>query len=174
MRWIATVVFVVTMSSVLPAEIKPVSETTPARKALPPVLLKSLRSVLPNSARIFSGTVVQVRHHSSDSSSSSSLGTTAIWFRVDDAIRGVRKGRIVMVKEWAGLWQSGEQYHRGQRVLLFLYPSSKLGLTSPVPGFGRFAVNNSGVVVRGAGISFHRPIAIQTFVRAIRAAEKEQ
>jgi hypothetical protein len=70
------------------------------------------------------------------------METVEITFRVDDAFRGVKPGRSLTIREWVGLWLAGERYHAGERVVLFLYPLSKLGLTSPVGGrFGRFDVD---------------------------------
>lgn len=128
--------------------------------------------VLRDSGRIFSGTVLQVEHRNSDSSSA--LATTRIVFRVDKAIRNVRRGQTVEINEWAGLWQSGERYHPGERVLLFLYPPSRLGLTSPVGNrAGRFPVNRAGLVTVKAPIGKPpRSIAIRRVVAAIRQAER--
>ena len=71
-----------------------------------------------------------------------------ITFRVDVAVRGVRVGQVLKVREWAGLWDSRDRYRRGERVLLFLYPPSKLGLTSPIGGdMGRFEVGGDGRVL---------------------------
>ena len=36
------------------------------------------------------------------------------------------------VREWSALWNSGQQYRVGERLLMFLYPQSKLGFTSVV------------------------------------------
>ncbi|MBZ5720858.1 MAG: hypothetical protein LAO03_10810 [Acidobacteriia bacterium] len=70
-----------------------------------------------------------------------------ITFRIERGIRGTQTGQLLTVREWAGLWESGERYRPGERVLLFLYPPSKLGLTSPVGGaLGRFAVDARGFV----------------------------
>jgi hypothetical protein len=45
------------------------------------------------------------------------------------------------------LWSDGERYRVGERVLLFLYSPSKLGLTSPVAGaMGRFAMDSRGMI----------------------------
>jgi hypothetical protein len=135
-------------------------------------LLPISRRVLRNSGRIFSGTVLQVEHR--NSGSSSALATTRIVFRVDEAIRNVRRGQTVEINEWAGLWQSGERYHPGERVLLFFYPPSKLGLTSPVGNeAGRFAVNRAGSVTFKAPIGEPpRTIEIRRVIAAIREAEK--
>jgi hypothetical protein len=95
-------------------------------------------------------------------------------FRVDEAIRNVRRGQTVEINEWAGLWQSGERYHPGERVLLFFYPPSKLGLTSPVGNqAGRFAVSRAGsVTFKGQTGKTSRTIELRRVIAAIREAEK--
>src|SRR5215469_13463488 len=46
-----------------------------------------------------------------------------------------------------GCGRPGERYRTGERVFLFLYPASKLGLTSPVAGAtGRWAVRRDDKV----------------------------
>lgn len=63
-------------------------------------------------------------------------------------MRGTSAGQSLTIHEWAGLWNGGERYRVGERVLLFLYSPSKLGLTSPVAGaMGRFATDSQGRVV---------------------------
>ncbi len=131
-----------------------------------------LRPVIRASGQIFSGTVLKVEHRSP---SSSSLPITRILFRVDGAIRNIRRGQVVEVNEWAGLWQFGERYRLGERVLLFLYPPSKLGLTSPVANrAGRFAVDRVGrVVIKGPGTRPDQTIDIRRVMTVIRQAERE-
>jgi hypothetical protein len=52
------------------------------------------------------------------------------------------------VLEWLGLWSSGQRYAVGEHVLLFLYPPSKLGLTSAVGGaLGQFRVDSAGGIL---------------------------
>ena len=66
-------------------------------------------------------------------------------FRVDRAIAGVEPGQIVTIHEWAGAWSMQRPMRPGQRILIFLYPPSRLGLTSPVGGFlGQVALDPSG------------------------------
>ena len=128
---------------------------------------------LRDSAQIFSGTVLKIEHRNSESSSS--LATTTIFFRVDEAIRNVTRGQVVEMHEWAGLWQSGERYRPGECVLLFLYPLSKLGLTSPVGNrSGRFPVDRTGrVILKDPTGNPVQPIEVRRVVAAIRQAEKE-
>jgi hypothetical protein len=95
---------------------------------------------------IFAGTVRAIAYESSKAPGQ--VPTVMITFQVDQAIRGTRTGSSLTVREWAGLWNTGERYHRGDHVVLFLYPVSKLGLTSPVGGSqGRFSIDKSGRVI---------------------------
>jgi hypothetical protein len=108
-----------------------------------------LRRLNLNSGYIFDGTVLSVHAAQNDAGD---VATVQITFRVEQAIRGTRAGQILTIREWAGLWSSGERYHPGERLLLFLYNPSKLGLTSPVGGgAGRFAVDSGGNALIEAG-----------------------
>ncbi|HUO27541.1 MAG TPA: hypothetical protein VMU61_17885 [Candidatus Aquilonibacter sp.] len=69
-------------------------------------------------------------------------------FQVERALRGADTGKKLTMREWAGAWAGGQRYRAGERVLLFLYPPSKLGLTSCVAGpIGRFTVDSLGRIV---------------------------
>jgi hypothetical protein len=99
-----------------------------------------------NSGFIFVGTVTSVGR--GGATSLNGVGTVRITFHVENALRGVRRGQTLVIREWAGLWESGEQYRVGERVALFLFRPGKLGLTSPVGGkLGRFRVDSYGRVV---------------------------
>ncbi len=66
-------------------------------------------------------------------------------FRVDEAIAGVERGQILTIHEWAGAWSMHRPMSKGQHILIFLYPPSRLGLTSPVGGpLGQIALDPSG------------------------------
>ena len=109
----------------------------------PQVPRPTLRRMIRDSARIFAGTVTGVERLQTGPG----VPTTRVTFRIDEAIRGVRKGQVIHIKEWAGLWQAGERYRAGERVILFLHPESKLGLTSPVAGvMGRWSIHRDGKV----------------------------
>jgi hypothetical protein len=98
---------------------------------------------------IFSGHVTSVGH--SPLLNGRSPASTSITFQVEHAMRGASAGQSLTIQEWAGLWTGGERYYVGERVLLFLYSPSKLGLTSPVArGFGKFAVDAQGRIVMNA------------------------
>lgn len=95
--------------------------------------------------RIFSGTVTAISPHAA---SGQGIETVSITFHVDQAIRGVATGEQVTISQWMGAWSSGQRYRVGERLLLFLYPPSKLGLTSCVGGnLGRFTFDSLGRVL---------------------------
>jgi hypothetical protein len=122
-----------------------------------PLPLSRLRLITRSSGYIFDGTVLSVDRDAQ--TDSGGVAAVRIAFRVDQAIRGVRKGQVLTIREWAGLWNSGERYRSGEHVLLFLYRPSKLGLTSPVGGsLGRFAVDSGGnVILDNAGLAVPFP-----------------
>src|SRR5438094_3340147 len=108
----------------------------------PGALVDNVNQFARSSGYIFSGTVLKIQR---TTAGQNAVAFTQITFRVDEAIQGVRSRKIFTIREWSGLWDSGERYRPGERVLLFLYPVSKLGFTSPVGGpLGRFAVDHAG------------------------------
>jgi|SRR5581483_11156254 len=92
---------------------------------------------------IFSGTVLSVERVASGAGVG--IDTVRVIFSVQQGIRGVTTGKTFTLQEWAGLWSNaGSRFRRGERVFLFLYPRSKLGLTSVVGGtFGRFDLDSA-------------------------------
>jgi hypothetical protein len=104
------------------------AQAAPAAGKIPDV-----RQIARSSALIFSGKVFSVDRQPGNSVSPA---TTLIQLQVLEAIRGVRRGQVIQIREWGGLWDAGERYHKGEQVLLFLYPPGKAGLTSPVGGRG--------------------------------------
>jgi hypothetical protein len=89
------------------------------------------------------------------------------------------------IHEWAGLWDRGERYRVGERVMLFLYSPSKLGLTSPVAGaMGRFVVDAQGRILMNqqhSGSFMTDPILgrktvvpYRDFVVAVRRSGREE
>ena len=107
--------------------------------------IPNLSNLTRSAGYIFSGTVVSVEQAAS--AGGNAVATVRITFRVDEAVRGVKAGQTLTIREWAGLWDAGERYRPGQRVMLFLYPPSRLGLTSPVGGpQGRFNLDHNGQI----------------------------
>jgi hypothetical protein len=169
----------------------PVIAEQPARVQIPgpippgPPLSRHPPPVTQSSGYIFAGTVKSIARAAPKKNS---IATVEINFHVDQGMRGVRTGQTLTIREWAGLWQSGERYRPGERVLLFLYPPSKLGLTSPVQGaMGRFRIGPDGQLVLDPGRigslarrpDLGNPLRGRTgispveFVRFLRSAEEE-
>jgi hypothetical protein len=96
------------------------------------VAFENLATVRRAAGTIFRGTVLSVQ--APKATRGGEMETVQVTFRIDDAFRGVRRGQSLTIREWRGLWLAGERYRVGERVVLFLYPPSKLGLTSPVGG----------------------------------------
>lgn len=114
-----------------------------SRVQQPLLATSSLRLLARNAGYIFDGTVLSVQPVVQNEIGN--VATVEITFRVEQAMRGARAGQVLTIREWAGLWDSGERYRPGERLLLFLYSPGKLGLTSPVGGSsGRFAVDANG------------------------------
>jgi hypothetical protein len=142
------------------------------------VFSETLQQVLPKAGYVFLGRVTEVRYL--PPRNSTELGTVRVTFNVEQGIRGTKTGTTFSIREWSGLWNSGERYRNGERLVLFLYPPSRVGLTSTVAGpNGRFRVDRSGYVILPGPIS---PIAapgrpsarthvpVREFTRAIRRA----
>ena len=169
----------------------PVVAEQPARSQIPRTNLRGSPDshhpppLTRSSGYIFAGTVKSVDRLAPKGNG---VATIQISFHVDQAMQGVRTGQMLTIREWAGLWESGERYRPGERVLLFLYPPSKLGLTSPVRGpIGRFRIGPGGQVAldpRRIGVPTVRPgmrdrltgrtsVSPRDLVRFFRSAEEE-
>ena len=147
-KWFAVALILVLISQPMVAEemVRP-GATRP--NLLAPEYLPHPHPLIRNSGYIFAGTVKSVERVAPRGNG---VATVLINFHVDQAMRGVRTGQTLAIREWAGLWESGERYRPGERVLLFLYPPSKLGLTSPVAGpMGRFRIGPDGRVIFDPG-----------------------
>lgn len=101
---------------------------------------------------IFAGTVLAVTEPAPtidaaapDRPVAGAIPAVQLSFRVDEAIAGAEPGQILTIHEWAGAWSMHRPMTKGQHILLFLYPLSRLGLTSPVGGsLGQIALDASG------------------------------
>ncbi|MFY9793627.1 MAG: hypothetical protein WA474_23660 [Candidatus Sulfotelmatobacter sp.] len=96
---------------------------------------------------IFSGRVTAVGRAGGrvTSATGQTPASTMVTFHVERALRGTTTGQNLSIHEWAALWTGKEHYRVGERVMLFLYPLSRLGLTSPVAGpMGRFEIDPQG------------------------------
>jgi hypothetical protein len=154
----------------------PLPATTPPRTIGFPLVARA-------AGTIFSGTVIAVARHPPPHGQS--LEIVVITFHIENAIRGATPGQDLTISQWIGLWSGGQRYRVGERVLLFLYPPSKLGLTSSVGGeMGRFTVDLWGRVLLSAQhLSAFRAdpvlggksrVSLSDFAMAVRRASLEE
>ena len=127
----------------------PIVEPFPPRAPVMPPGTIGLPTITRAAGTIFSGTVAAIRRQAA--TRGQAVETVAITFRVENAIRGALPGEHLTISQWIGLWSGGQRYRIGEHVLLFLYPPSKLGLTSCVAGgMGRFNIDQWGRVLLSA------------------------
>jgi hypothetical protein len=82
-------------------------------------------------------------------------------FCVDEPIAGVEPGQVLTIHEWTGAWSMHRPMSTGQHVLLFLYPPSRLGLTSPVGGsLGQVFLDQTGNNVSQHSLVSRAPITL--------------
>ena len=162
-------------SSTLIAQVRP---EAPIRKTA------ELGRIVRQSGMIFAGRVVSIQLDGV--SASGRIASVQITVQVEQGVRGTTAGQNLTFREWGGLWSAGERYRVGQRVLLFLYPPSALGLTSPVGGSaGRYQIDRSGQIrltsepqgtVRHPGSvasGASRMVPVREFARALRRMAEE-
>jgi hypothetical protein len=148
---------------------------------VPPVRI-GLPQITRAAGTIFSGRVTAI---ASVPASTSQVEAISISFHVDRAIRGVIPGQTLTIFQWVGLWSGGQRYRVGEHVVLFLYPPSKLGLTSCVGGpLGRFSIDSLNqialseqhIAAFGADpvLSGKSRISLSDFVRAARRPIEEE
>ncbi|HUO14296.1 MAG TPA: hypothetical protein VMX38_04855 [Verrucomicrobiae bacterium] len=132
---------------------------------------------------IFSGRVTAVVHH--PATSAQPIETVTVTFHVENAIRGATPGDNFTISQWIGLWAAGQRYRVGERMLVFFYPPSKLGLSSCVGGaLGRFSIDSyDNVLLTAEHLSaFQRDTALggksrvrfRDFASAVRQAIGEE
>jgi len=136
------------LHGVLPEPPEPGPPGLPVRWPVPPGTI-GFPQIARAAGTIFSGTVTAIARR--PATRSQAVETVAITFHVERALRGTTPGDNLTISQWIGLWSTGQRYRVGERVLLFLYPPSKLGLTSSVAGpMGRFSVDPLGRVLLSA------------------------
>jgi hypothetical protein len=96
-----------------------------------PTAQPSLNSLNQSAGIIFSGTVTQIEKVDAQDATPAIV---RVQFRVDQAVRGCKAGEAVILDEWAELWIRSDRYRKGQKVVIFLYPPSGAGFSSPVAG----------------------------------------
>jgi len=168
-----------------PSPAADLSDTAAAQRALGP----NWKHLSQRAGMIFVGTVLNAENSarcgtksvrrdgacpvSPAATSSAASATTELRFRIDLPIAGVGHVHTLTIQEWTGALSRQRPLHPGDRVLLFLYPPSRLGFTSPVGGpQGQFRLDSSGRRIKQGSPSF-RTFAITQLARAIRAARGE-
>jgi hypothetical protein len=157
--------------------------TPPGAPPGTPAGIIDFRVIARAAGTIFSGTVVSIARRPANRGQA--VETVAITFHIENAIRGVTPGEDLTISQWIGLWSGGQRYRVGERVLLFLYPPSKLGLTSSVAGpVGRFMIDPWGRVLLSAQhLSAFRTdpvlggksrVRFSDFARAVQRASDEE
>ena len=160
-----------------PPERYPPNPRSPSRRNL------GFREIARSAGMIFSGKVTKVQRY--PATTAQSVETIAITFHVETAIRGVTPNDELTISQWAGLWSSGQRYRIGERVLLFLYPPSKVGLTSCVAGpVGLFRIDAWGRVQldaqhisllrRDSVLGGKSRLSVGDFASAVRRASEEE
>jgi hypothetical protein len=140
------------------------------------------------SGMIFAGTVTKIEPGLARGGTA--IATVAVTFRLERPLRGAIPGDSLTILQWLGLWAGGQRYEVGEHVLLFLYPPSKLGLTSAVAGpMGRFHLGRAGrILLSEQQFAAFRPdffqewpwpeaqssIGFNDFTRALRRASGER
>ncbi len=156
------------------------------RTAPPSRVPPTLQQATQRAGTIFAGRVMSITPIRA--TASDRIGSVQVTFQVEQAVRGVRVGQTLSIREWAGLWSSGERYHMGERLMLFLYAPSKVGLTSPVGGpGGRLAVDREGRVrlspLQAQAVRVISPqiridpdhrVPVRDFTRAVRRMAMEE
>ena len=127
---------------------------------------------------IFAGTVLNETAQSAvaEQAVARAIPSVLLKLRVDQAISGVETGQTLTVHEWTGSSSMHRPMHRGEHILIFLYPPSRLGLTSPVgEALGQFVLDPTGTMVsqweRSSGETGQ--VSVLQLERAIRNARKE-
>jgi hypothetical protein len=144
-----------------------------------------LRQITGRAGLIFTGQVLAVAPIRPDGSDQ--ISSIEITFQVEQGLRRPKTGQRFSIHEWPGLWRPEERYRVGQRMMIFLYPPSSLGFTSPVSGSaGRCDIDRDGQIsVKPVHLPIPptgpRPIRapadprvpLRTFSRAIRQLMEE-
>ena len=106
----------------------------------------NLEEITSASDRIFTGICTNVEEIEDDPESK--LPVFKYTFKIIEAIKGLQGKEEITFKQWKPT-SNGASYETGKKYVLFLYPNSERGLTSPV-GFlqGQFEVQKKGFIRR--------------------------
>lgn len=134
---------------VFPASANEVSESSSVkleRHFVFDTLPLNLEEITSASNRIFTGICTNVEEIEDDTESK--LPVFKYTFKIIESIKGLQGKEEITFKQWKPTARSAG-YEQGQKYVLFLYPNSERGLTSPV-GFlqGQFNVEKKGFIRR--------------------------
>ena len=106
----------------------------------------NLEEITSASDRIFAGICTNVEEIEEDSESK--LPVFKYTFNITEPIKGLQGKEEITFKQWKPT-ANGASYEAGKKYILFLYPNSERGLTSPV-GFlqGQFEIQKKGFIRR--------------------------
>ncbi len=106
----------------------------------------NLEEITSAAGRIFTGICTNVEEIENDPESK--LPVTKYTFKITEAIKGLQGKEEVTFKQWKPTTKDAS-YKAGEKYILFLYPDSERGLTSPV-GFlqGQFEIEKKGLIRR--------------------------
>src|SRR3954469_7314069 len=91
---------------------------SPAQAPPPPETNEdALHAMSDEAGVIFVGEVISIRQKPGRGGGT---GWVEINFRVDQAVRGSNAGDTYTLREWAGLWEGGEERYRPGQLLLML------------------------------------------------------
>lgn len=146
--------------------------------AVPSDMTEELHAMSDASGVVFTGGVLSVRHVVGEGGGS---GVVEVRFAVEQAVRGCVPGSVYTLREWAGLWEGGnERYRVGERYLMMLHAPGPGGLSSPVGGqdgavplLAETAGAGEQVDLRWIGTRVGRPLAYRHEGLAAGAAAVE-
>lgn len=106
----------------------------------------NLEEITDAAGRIFVGNCTNIEEIENDSESK--LPVIKYTFKITEGIKGVDNKEEIAFKQWQPTVR-GASYEIGKKYILFLYPNSDRGLTSPV-GFlqGQFEIEKKGLIRR--------------------------
>lgn len=104
----------------------------------------NLEEITTAADRIFTGTCINKEEIEEDSESG--LSVIKYTFKITQGLKGTGDKEKISFKQWQPLIR-GASYTLGKKYVLFLYPNSKKGLTSPVGlAQGQFDIEQRGVI----------------------------
>jgi len=132
MRVLRLAFFLAVVASTALCQLGAAAATASDRAAAERVLGPRWQQLSRRAGLIFTGTVLSCQMQSPRTGRP--VPSVALRFRVDRAIAEVTSGETLTIHEWVGARSLHPPMRPGEHLLLFLYPPSRLGLTSPVGG----------------------------------------